>query len=161
MKTSVLAGLIIALAALLLPTSRGLAKAAYSLPDQMIADSEVIAVVDISRVEPTKAKGATWTYREVAHASVERVLKGELPKNIELHGNEEFICAQVRFKAGRHLVFLRRDQQYVVGSNWHLSVRPIKDDAIEWYASSKGIDLSWQPLAAVLRGVERAASNRH
>ena len=156
-----MAGFCVVLAVLLLSSPAGIGKAAYSLADEMIANSEVIAVVDISRVDPTKVNGATWTYREVAHASVERTLKGELPKNIELHGNEEFICAQVRFKAGRHLVFLRRDQQYLVGSNWHLSVRPIEDDAIEWYASSKGLDLSWQPLADVLRAVERAASRQN
>jgi len=126
------------------------ADACYTLAPEMIQRSAAIAIIDISKVEPIQAKGDHWTYRERAHATVHRTLKGSLPKTVSFFGNENFICAQVRFQPGRYLAFLRKDGEKFVGANWELSVRPIKDDQVEWYAQKERLDLSWQPLAAVL-----------
>src|SRR5687767_12078964 len=71
-------------------------KAAYLQKDRAIKTAEIIAIVDIQKVEPTKTKADGWTYSEVAHANVERVLKGDLPKSVKLYGSEDFICAQVK-----------------------------------------------------------------
>ena len=126
------------------------ADACYVVAPEMIRCSVAIAILDISKVEPVEAKGNHWTYRERAQATVHRTLKGSLPKTVSLFGNETFICEQVRFQPGRYLVFLRKDGEKFVGANWQLSVRPIRDDQVEWYSQKERLDLSWQPLAAVL-----------
>lgn len=126
-----------------------LAKAYFAGAQEMVQGSVAIAILDISKVEAVEAKGDHWTYRERAHATVDRTLKGSLPQRVQLFGNETFICAQVRFQPGRYLVFLRKDGEKLVGANWHLSVRPIKDDQVEWYSGKQRLDLSWQPLSAV------------
>ena len=127
-----------------------LAKAAYAAEEEMIERAEAIAIVNVTRVEKTETKGKHWIYSEIAHATVEQTLKGTLPQTVKLYGGEDFICAQVHFAAGRYFVFLRRDGELLVGCNWHLSVRPIKDGQAEWYAVGEHMTLSWQPLNAVL-----------
>ena len=118
----------------------------------MVKRAEVIAIVNVTQVEKVKMKGAHWTYSESAHATVEQTLKGTLPQNVDLYGGEDFICAQVHFAVGRYIVFLRRDGELLVGCNWHLSARPIKDKQAEWYES--GVTLSWQPLDLVLTRIK-------
>ena len=126
------------------------AKAYYAGEMEMIQGSEFIAIVNVTRIGQTNTVGSVWSYRQRAHGTVETMIKGELPSEVTLHGEESFICAQVRFKPGRHLVFLRRDGKLLVGSNWHLSVRPITETKVEWYVPAERLQLSWQPLSEVL-----------
>ena len=135
-----------------------LAKAAYAAEEQMIERAEVIAIVNVARVEKAETKGTHWTYSEIAHATVEQTLKGTLPQTVKLYGGEDFICAQVHFAVGRYIVFLRRDGELLVGCNWHLSVRPIKDKQAEWYVAGEHMTLSWQPLDAVLERIKKQPS---
>jgi hypothetical protein len=130
-----------------------LAKAYFAGAQEMVQGSVAIAILDISKVEAVEVKGDHWTYRERAQATVARTLKGSLPQQVQLFGHETFICAQVRFQPGRYLVFLRKDGEKLVGANWHLSVRPIKDDQVEWFSGKQRLDLSWQPLSAVVERV--------
>lgn len=130
------------------------AKACFSSEDEMIERAEVIAIVDISRVEKTEAQGKDWKYSEVARATVQQTLKGKLSQAVDLHGGENFICAQVHFAPGRHLVFLRCDGEFLVGCNWHLGVRLIKDTQVEWFVAGDRGKLSWQPLDAVLERIK-------
>ena len=132
-----------------------LAKAYFASAQEMVQGSVAIAVLDISKVEAVEAKGDHWTYRERAQATVDRMLKGSLPRQVQLFGNESFICAQVRFQPGRYLAFLRKDGEKLVRANWHLSVRPITDDQVEWYSGKQRLDLSWQPLSAVVEQVSK------
>lgn len=120
----------------------------------MIERAEFIAVVDIAKVEEVEVKTQKWTYRQAAHGKTVELLKGNLPPLVSMHGNESFICAQVRFEPGRFLVFLQRDAGLLVGCNWHFSVRPIRDGKVEWYAPGKAMELSWQPLGAVIDRVK-------
>jgi hypothetical protein len=122
---------------------------------EMIRQSEVIAIVDISVVEKTKTKGDHWTYRQKASAIVSQTLKGSPQRDVSLYGDEDFICAQVKFQPGRYLVFLHHDGDLLVGSNWHLSVRPIRDTQIEWYVPGELLKLSWQRLDKVLGRIRR------
>ena len=126
------------------------AKADHAPEDEMIERAEVIAIVDISRVEKTETKSQPFNYRQIAHATVHQTLKGKLPKEIKLYGGESFECAQVHFTPGRSLVFLRHAGEFLVGCNWHLSVRPIKDTEVEWYVPGERHNLSWQSLDTVL-----------
>ena len=126
------------------------AKAYYATEDEMIERAEAIAIVDISRVESAETKAEPFNYSEIAHATVKQTLKGTLPQTVKLYGGESFICAQVHFAPGRYLVFLSRDHDFLVGCNWHLSVRPIKDTQVEWYVPGERLKLSWQQLDTVL-----------
>ena len=130
------------------------AKAYYAPEDEMISRAEVIAIVDISRVERAETKSESETYSEIAHASVHQTLKGTLPQTVKLYGGESFICAQVHFAPGRYLIFLSHDRDLLVGCNWHLSVRPVKDTQVEWYVPGEHLKLSWQPLDTVLARIK-------
>jgi len=140
----------------LTPVHEAQAKAYYATEAEMIASSDAIAVVQIEKVEAIETKAEPFDYRQIAHAKVERTLKGLLPKSILIHGNETFICAQVRLRPGRFLVCLRKAGALLVGANWHLSVRPIEDEKVEWYTPGTHLDLSWQPLDPVLQRVKDA-----
>ena len=136
------------------------AKAYYAPADEMIRRAEVIAIVDISHVEHAKTKAKRFDYSEIAHATVQQTLKGALPQKVKLYGGESFICAQVHFARGRYLVFLGRAHDLLVGCNWHLSVRPIKDTQVEWYVFGKTHKLSWQRLLPVVKRIENLSAER-
>ena len=139
------------------------AKAAYAGKAEMIRRSDAIAVVQVLRVEKAEVKGRHWTYSQRAIATVCTTLKGDLPaeeKELVLFGGEDFICAQCNFQPGKYVVFLRRDGGLWVGSNWHLSVRPIRADkdgkeSVEWYARDGSIELKPAPLQEVLADVKQ------
>lgn len=145
--------------AVLLPLT-AFAKAAFWRKTEMIKRAEIIAIVTITKVEPAKEKRKGWTYSEAATATVERVLKGKLDPKVMLHGGENFICAQVRYQPGRHLVFLRHDQDLLVGENWHLGVRPITGSEVEWFVNDTSLELKKSPLDTVLREIETSVSGR-
>lgn len=130
------------------------AKAAYYRKTEMIRMADAIALVTIKSVDSTAVKGGTWTYREVASAQVEMVLKGTLANEIKLYGGEDFICAQCHYTEGRFLVFLKRDGHLLTGVNWHLSIRPINGETIEWYRNDDSIELETKPLREVFFEVE-------
>ena len=119
-------------------TQQSFGKAAFYGPDWMIRNAECIAIVHITVVHMNSpgARGKVWTYRQSASATVERVFKGALSKEVTLQGGEDFICAQVHYQPGRHLVFLKRDGHLLHAINWHLGVRPITGDQVEWFSDS-------------------------
>ena len=136
---------------------QALSKAAFYGPDWMIANAESIAIVTITGVQTNSpgVRGKVWTYRETAQATVESVLKGELPRTVTLHGGENFICAQVHYQPGRHLVFLRRDGQLLTAINWHLGLRPITGEHVEWFSDSgkSVLALAPTPLSKIIAEV--------
>jgi hypothetical protein len=146
------------LAANLLPTHKTQAKAYFAPEAEMIAKSDAIAIVQIDKVDTLETKAEPFDFRQVAHSKVERTLKGTLPESILIHGNETFICAQVRLRPGRFLVCLKKVGTLLAGVNWHLSVRPIDGDKVEWYTPGTHMDLSWQPLDRVVQRVKDAIS---
>jgi hypothetical protein len=141
----------------------GLAKAGYLSKKAMIDQSVAIAVVHVSKIEPTITKRHSWTYRQKATASVEQTLKGTLPKTISLYANEDFICAQCQFEGiGRYLVFLKNDNDLLVGSNWHLSIRPIHNKQIEWYDDDAKtlLSLKLQNEGVVVKEVQQEVADQ-
>jgi hypothetical protein len=78
-----------------------------------------------------------------------------LTQEVQLHGGEDFICAQVHYVPGRFLVFLKRNENLLVGSNWHFSVRPIDGEDCEWFDRNTTLSLSKQPLPLVLKRIEQ------
>ena len=145
--------IIIFIAILLMPTGV-YAKAKFAYKNEMIEKADVIAVVNITKIEPVQIKGKGWTYRQKATAKVEQSLKGKVPAEISLYGQEDFICAQCNYESGKSLVFLKRDNDLLKGSNWQFSIRPIKDDKVEWYQSDKGLELKAFPLSEVLEEIK-------
>jgi len=127
------------------------AKAAFKGKVEMITTAQVIAIVEITEVQKVSVKGAHWTYRQMASAKVEKVLKGELPDSAFFYGDENFICARCHFEAGRYMVFLDRDGELLTGNNWQLSTRKISGDSgekVEWFG-----DKYLEPKAALLSEV--------
>lgn len=118
-------------------TQSTFAKAYFKTKEQMISSAAVIAIVDIDEVRESETAGQHWTYRQEAVAKVESVLKGELPPEIILHGLENFICARCELIEGSSIVFLNKDGDLWVGSNWHLSIRPISNNNVSWFDSDE------------------------
>jgi hypothetical protein len=144
---------ILLLLTLALPLS-SFSKAAYYGKREMIKQAEIIAIVNVSKIESAAAKGKGWTYGEVATARVEKVLKGKLPETALLYGKENFICAQVHYQPGRQIVFLRHDKDLLTGVNWHLGVRPIKNEQVDWFIDDKQLNLNSAPASEVLQEIE-------
>lgn len=81
-----------------------------------------------------------------------QVLKGKLPETFDLYGSETFICAHCKLSKGRYLAFLTKDDKLWTGTNWQLSLRPIKGEQVEWYAEAgTPHQLTYQSLEAVLK----------
>jgi len=112
------------------------AKAYFMRADQMIQVSEAIAIVNITTVAKVEKKGLARTYSKEGDVTLERSLKGSLPKQFKIYGQEDFICAQCQFDPGKYLLFLNRDNGFWIGANWHLSMRPIKNGKIDWYPAN-------------------------
>lgn len=122
------------LVCLCLPAS---AKAYFQTKQEMIERAEVIAIITITDARPGDAKGRIWTYRQEGRAKVENILKGDIPRAFTLHGAETFICAQCPIANGRFFAFLKKDGDLWTGSNWHLSLRPIRNDEVDWYVADE------------------------
>ncbi len=147
------------------------AKAAFAGKAEMIKRSVAIAVVDITAVEEASMKGNYWTYGQQATATVKTALKGPIIDGavIQLYGQEDFICARCDFKPGRQIVFLTEDRaadgtKLWIGSNWHLSIRPITTDAdkrdrVEWFKGDDNNTLVPTALADVLADVKRVIAS--
>ena len=126
----------------------------YSKPD-MIEQADAIALVEIVKVEKVEKPSAIWTYRQKATAKVIRSLKGQLEQVIEIYGDESFICAQCRYNLGKFILFLRKHDDFWVGCNWHLGIRPITDGSVKWFADDKNKhEMIDQPLETVLLEIE-------
>jgi hypothetical protein len=156
-KTLILLGLVLSLAVACQ------ARAAFKSKVQMIETAEVIAVVEITNSEKVSVKGAHWTYSQKATASVESVVKGSLPGNVFLYGDENFRCARCRFNKGRYLVFLHRDGELLTGNNWHLSVRKItgtSQQTVEWFDNENKDALLSDVLSEISAQVSTSESSK-
>lgn len=131
-KLLIFTSLIVGLEVLLVPFSNaGLAKAYFASQSEMLKNSQIIAVVDVKKVETS---GLSRSYTQKATADVEQILKGSAGKQIMIYGGEDFKCAQCLLKPGKTLVFLNQDNNFLIGSNWQLSVKPIENGQLGWYA---------------------------
>src|SRR6185503_19814207 len=85
-------------------------KAYFAPKDEIIERADIIAIVYITKTEKAAQKGHSWTYSKKATGQVLEVIKGNLPKKVDLYGGEDFICAQNNFIEGKFLMFLRFDK---------------------------------------------------
>lgn len=134
------------------------AKAAFQSKEGMIKSADVIALVNIVKVEKVKTPGKPFDYGQKAIAEPIKILKGSLQKNAVLLGDENFICAQVKFKPGRALVFLKKHTGFYTGNNWGLSVRPAtgvgQAERIDWFDGKNGFSVSPQPRLEVFKDID-------
>jgi hypothetical protein len=129
--------------------STSFGKAALFGFSKMVEMSEVIAVVDVTDIKTVEIKGKQWTYRQRVSAKVIETLKGTPGKEIDIFGLEDFICAQCEFQKGKQLVFLKRDGDLLIGANWHLSIRPIQNDILDWF-QKESVEFARTPLKTAL-----------
>lgn len=124
----------------------------------MIQKADVIAIITITDVRESDTNGKTWTYRQMGKAAVETLLKGAIPKDFTIYGSETFICAQCPLSRGRFIAFLKKDDALWTGSNWHLSLRPIKGNEVDWYVDDQNrYDMKPSPLGKVLDQIKAKA----
>jgi hypothetical protein len=159
-STRVFVGIIFLLASLIFMNPASKAKAAYASKGQMISTSEYIAIVNVGKVDKVEKQGFNWTYSQRADVTLEKALKGEPPNKFQIYGGENFICARVGLEPGRYLVFLNHSRDLLIGSNWHLSVRPIKDGKIEWFDGESFSPLKLAPEDKVIAEINKQLSDR-
>ena len=131
------------------------ATAYYAPKKEMIQKAECIIIVEITKVEKAEKKGKPWTYSQKASATVKQCLKGDVKGEIEIYGMENFICAQCRYKKGDFILFLRKREGFWVGSNWHLGIRPVKEDKAQWFKDDETrFEMKETPLADVIKEID-------
>jgi len=144
---------------LILLTAQSAFGRAYFAPKrEMIAKSQVIAIVQITDVislEPEKRLGDRR-----ARATIREVLKGAIEKGKEMEFTVPcfFPCAITEVSTGEYLVFLSEEQGQLQGNNWHLSYRPIRDGKVEWYRDDTSYELVQTELDKVVQEVREQLS---
>ena len=135
------------------------AKAAFYSEDQLVERADAIAVIELDAPVACRIESSIWTYQQMAKARVVEPIAGKLPANLMLHGDGSFICGQCPLAKGRYLAFLTKVDTQWTGTNWHLSLRPIRDGKIEWYAHPKSPhELKFQDAKTVLNRVRSLRS---
>ena len=147
--------------ALVCGTPKAHAEGGYCQPDEMIRRSDHIAIITIERVVPLPKTEWPWAYGQLAHARVEREIKGALPPTVDLYGEENFVCQTTQLSPGRFLAFLRLDRTKLHSCNYQMGIRPIRGKRVEWYydngrgtlSANFGYSLRWQRLGPLLRHI--------
>ena len=149
---------------LLFMTTSAFAKAYFAGKKEMIQQAQYIVLVNISKIENVTKQGNNWIYRQKASGTVEQCLKGEAAEEIEIYGMESFICAQSRYEKGRVLLFLRKDGDLWCGSNWHLGVRPVYDNKVQWFKDDEFrfefVETSLEDVISDIRRTLHGENNR-
>lgn len=129
------------------------AKAHYAPKKEMIQNAECIVIVEITKVDKSEKKGATWTYRQKALATVKQCLKGKAKGAIEIYGMETFSCGRCRYEKGNFILFLQKEEGFWAGSNWGLGIRPITDDKTQWFKDDETLEMKETPLDDVTKEI--------
>jgi hypothetical protein len=172
MKTYSITALILCL---LLSSEPGWGKANFFTLEDLIENSEVIAIITLEtpRIAKPGARigdpfgsgdrgaGKDWIYSQEAEARVEVLLKGEIADEFMLYGGEDFHYAECRLSEGRFLAFLNKDGELWVGANWQVSLRPIQGDEVEWYIDHAApFPMKFQDLNEALTQVRTELSRK-
>lgn len=142
-------------------------KAYFYKRSELIDKAQVIAIIDVGEPaatppevrgeDPFELANRNWNYRQQAKVRVEKILKGQLPREFTLYGKESFICAHCELAKGRFLAFLTKDGDLWVGANWQLSLRPIREGEVEWYVSEEQrFPMKFQKLDDVVAQIQEA-----
>ncbi|MBI4652062.1 hypothetical protein HY745_12465 [Candidatus Desantisbacteria bacterium] len=150
---------------ILILANQGYASFSYCQKKDLIRFSDIIAIIKINKVENTKWKGNKVNhvyYLEKSTAEVKEVLKGKLPKDIFLYGEETYICGQCNFKPGEAIVFLQYDSGHLIGINYENCSRPITNGFVEWYEKDDDYyhDQIYVPLKECIEDIKSIIDNR-
>ena len=96
-----------------------LGKAAYQGKRKLIKNSDLAIVGRITETDTTTKKTRHRICNQRAVVKVDSVLFGTTDSVITVYGGEDFICARNNWNKGRFLIFLRKEDGYYLGSNWH------------------------------------------
>ncbi len=141
--------------------SPSFAKAYYAPKKEMIQKAECIVIVEVTKVEKSEKKGKLWIYSQKASAIVKQCLKGDAKGEIEIYGMENFKCAQCHYKKGTFILFLRKEEGFWVGSNWHLGIRPITKDNVQWFKDDEArFEMKPTPLDDVIKEIDAVVTEQ-
>jgi hypothetical protein len=129
------------------------AKAYFAPKAQMVSNSTVVAVVEITEVKSLEPN-AQYGDQQVK-AKVTETLAGETGESLDFRVPCFYPCAITQVTNGTYLVFLSKGKDGLQGNNWHLSYRPVKDGKIEWYKTDSPYELEWRHRETVLNEVRR------
>lgn len=130
------------------------AKARFMPKGELIETAEIIAVVEVTKVNDASAKGQHWTYRQAADALTLQTLKGRLPMHFVIHAKKDFICACATYETKtRYLVFLRREGNLFTTVNHQLGQFKVTDAKIKWYLDNQSLSVGEQSVDDVIREV--------
>ncbi len=152
--------IIILILLIIIPTQL-FAEAYFAAKKEMVERAEAIAIIEILNTEKVEKKGQHWAYRQKVIGTVEKTLKGNIPADIIIYGMETFICAQCRFEKGRFLLFLQRENDFWIGSNWHLGIRQINDGKTDWFMDDTSpFKMQQQPLKEVILDIQNTLKEK-
>ena len=154
MKTFVSNSLL--LSAFLLNAPMAHAQISFASIEEMIKDADVIAVVEVLEARPARITEANLRHKDmVANMRIETVIKGEMPTGVtaSMFLMDGFPYVTVDVRPGTYLVFLRLHEDVLLNSNWHVSLRPIREGSVEWFSerTKNVVYLSLDDVTAEIR----------
>lgn len=148
---------LLALACLVLTPAPAFARARFMPRAELIAESPLIALVEVTSVAAVTTKGRHWTYGQAAQVTLERGIRGDLPATFVIHAEKNFICARASYAPGRYLVFLRREGPLYTTVNHHLGCYPVLKDRLRFLREGETYPSQDQALDKVLKVVSDPA----
>jgi hypothetical protein len=149
------------LIALLLLSENAGAKAQFLNRNRMIGASDVIAIVDVVKLE--KVDPNVQCGEELATAVVKEYLKGRGKGDMLFLAPCFFPCAVTKMEKGPQIVFLKNTQFGFIplaGSNWNYSYRPIREAQVEWYLNDNDLRMGRRPLPEVVAEIAKVISSQ-
>jgi hypothetical protein len=129
--------------------------------DEMVAQSEVIAIVDIQELISTDKTKLIVDLVATGHVS--KALKGDAKGQITFRIPRIFPCGAFDVSTGRHLVFLKRNEKdEYVGMNWFMSYVYLGGKTAKWFDEQGAIVDTMTP-EEIVRDTEKtikAAPNK-
>lgn len=134
------------------------AKYRFLSPTEMIQNSDVIAIVDISSVEDVETTSEHWTYTQRAHATIDQLIKGRPEKSIILVGKlKKKLCVpDWTLEPGKQLVFIRKRKSNddYVSANSGAGLLPIRNGKVAWFSNMNTLDTRIEmPLSTALTSI--------
>ncbi len=152
-----------ALLACVVPASPALGEARFMKRDELVRTADIIAVIHVATTEPAGRRVGHRLYRQRAVCLAESVIKGQLPKEFDIHARKNFICAKANYEPdARYLVFLKAVDGTYVTINHHRGQYLVtgEEDTVEWFSSPRSPFRTSQSLAGVTEEIEGLLSLR-
>ena len=118
--------------------------------EHLVNRSDFIAVVDVTRVRHPNQ------HEQVASFQSIRVLKGSLRDGHRLYRGHKPRCALESYSPGRYLLFLKRENDYLVAAYHVYSVFEVAENKLDWFeapSSKRRQEASLQRAEADIRRV--------